>query len=59
MSKKDSIKIRKSWPTDNNFDPNTRIEKVKTDYNRKHTKREIEDALLEAEDENADLDFDY
>jgi hypothetical protein len=57
MSKKD-IKIRKNWPSD--MDPSTKIHKVKTDYNRsKHGKKEIEDALLDAEEENIDLNFDF
>lgn len=51
---KDDVKIRKKWP--DNFDPNTKIEKVKTDYQRKDNKKAIEDALAEAEDENQDLD---
>jgi hypothetical protein len=58
MSKKD-INIRRKWPNDNLFDPNTKIEKVKTNYNRKSEKQLIEDALLEAEEDNTDLDFDF
>lgn len=54
---KDDLKIRKKFPGD--FDPSVKIEKVKTDYQRKDNKRAIEDALQEAEDENADLDFGY
>jgi len=54
---KEDIKIRKSWPSD--MDPSTKVHKVKTDYKRKNEKREIEDALLQAEDENTDLDFGF
>ena len=52
----DEIKIRKSFPKD--FDPNTKIHKVKTDYQRNDNKREIQKALEEAELDDADLDFD-
>lgn len=43
---KDEIKIRKSFPKD--FDPSTKIHKVKTDYQRQNNKREIQKALDEA-----------
>lgn len=52
---KEDIKIRKKFPGD--FDPSTKIEKVKTDYSRKDNKFEIEKALQEAEEENQDLDW--
>jgi len=52
---KDEIKIRKSFPKD--FDPSTKIHKVKTDYQRNDNKREIQKALEEAELDDADLDF--
>jgi len=52
---KEEIKIRLTWPSD--MDPSTKVHRVKTGYNKKHVKKEIEDALLEAEDENADLDW--
>lgn len=54
---KDEIKIRKSFPKD--FDPSTKIHKVKTDYQRNNNKREIQKALEEAELDDADLDFDW
>ena len=40
------IKIRKSWPE--NFSPETKIEKPKTDYKRSQNKSEIQKALDEA-----------
>jgi hypothetical protein len=52
---KDDIKIRKSFPKD--FDPSTKIHKVKTDYQRNNNKKEIQKALEEAEQDDADLDF--
>jgi hypothetical protein len=54
---KDEIKIRKSFPKD--FDPNTKIHKVKTDYQRQNNKQEIQKALEEAELDDADLSFDW
>jgi hypothetical protein len=54
---KEDLKIRKKFPGD--FDPSTKIHKVKTDYSRSNTKKEIEKALEEAEDDSADLDFGY
>jgi hypothetical protein len=54
---KDDLKIRKKFPGD--FDPSTKIEKVKTDYQRKNNKREIEKALQEAEEDSADIDFGF
>jgi hypothetical protein len=54
---KDDLKIRKKFPGD--FDPSTKIEKVKTDYHRKNNKKAIEDALQEAEEDNQDLNFDF
>ncbi len=50
---KDEVKIRKKWPKD--FDPNTKIHKVKTDYQRHNNKKEIERALEEMEEDDADL----
>ena len=49
---KDDIKIRRKWPED--FDPSTKVHKVKTDYNRQNNKKAIEDALDEMEE---DTDF--
>lgn len=49
------IKIRKSWPGD--FSPETKIEKVKTDYKRSDTKKLINEALEQAELDNSDLDW--
>lgn len=54
---KEDLKVRKSWPKD--MDPSTKIEKVRTDYSRRDNKKAIEDALQEAEEDNADLDFDF
>ena len=54
---KDDLKIRKSWPKD--FSPETKIEKVKTDYSRKDNRKAIQDALEQAEDDNLDIDFGY
>lgn len=48
---KDEIKIRRSFPPD--FDPNTKIHKVKTDYRRHNNKKEIQKALDDALDEMA------
>lgn len=48
---KDEIKIRKSFPKD--FDPNTKIHKVKSDYQRSSNKKEIQKALEEAESDFA------
>lgn len=56
---KEEIKIRKSWPNKGNFDPSTKVEKVKTDYSRKDNRKAIQDALEQAEEENGDLDFGY
>lgn len=53
MSKED-IKIRKKWPNKNEFDPGTKVHKVKTDYTRNDNKRVIEDALDEMDE---DTDF--
>lgn len=52
---KDEVKVRKSWPNKNEFDPSTKIHKVKTDYKRAHNKKEIKRALDEMEED--DLDF--
>lgn len=49
---RDEIKIRKSFPKD--FDPNTKIHKVKTDYQRQNNKREIQKALDEMEQDDLD-----
>ena len=46
---KDEIKIRKKFPGD--FDPSTKIHRVKTDYQRNNNKKEIQKALDEALDE--------
>lgn len=46
---KDEVKIRKEWPKD--FDPNTKIHKVKTDYNRSNNKKEIQRALDEMKED--------
>jgi hypothetical protein len=52
---KEEIKIRKSFPKD--FDPSTKIHKVKTDYKRSQNKSEIEKALEQEELDNSDLDW--
>jgi len=57
MSKKE-IKIRKKWPVPD-FDPTTKVHKVDTSYQRKSNKKLIEDALLEAEEDDQDLDFNF
>lgn len=49
---KDEIKIRKSWPNKNEFDPTTKVHKVKTDYKRSSNKDEIQKALDEMEEDN-------
>ncbi|MGH7974765.1 MAG: hypothetical protein ACREBR_04520 [bacterium] len=54
---KDEVKIRKSWPDD--FDPKTKIHKIKTDYQRNDNKKEIQKALDQEEEDNADLDLDW
>lgn len=59
MSKDEKIKIRKSWPNRNEFDPSTKIHKIDISYQRKSNKKLIEDALLEAEEDNQDLDFEF
>ena len=56
MSKKD-INIRRKWPEE--FDPNTKIHKVKTDYTRKSNKDIIKDALDQMEDDQGDIDFEF
>ena len=48
---KDEVKIRKSWPNKNDFDPSTKIEKVKTDYKRSDNKKQIQNALDEMEED--------
>jgi hypothetical protein len=53
---KEDIKIRKSW---GDVSPETKIEKVKTDYSRKDNRKVIQDALEEAEEDNLDIDFGY
>jgi hypothetical protein len=55
----DEIKIRKSWPNKNEFDPTTKIHKVKTDYQRHNTKKEIEETLQQEEAENSGPDLDW
>lgn len=52
---KEDLKIRKSWPTQD-FDPSTKVHKTEKDYTRKHSKKAIEDALLDAEDAEKDLE---
>jgi hypothetical protein len=49
------LKIRKAFPKD--FDPSTKIHKVKTDYQRQNNKKEIEKALEQEELDNSDLDW--
>jgi hypothetical protein len=56
ISKKD-IKIRRSWPE--NFSPETKIEKPKTDYKRSKNKSEIQKALEQEELDNAGSDLDW
>jgi len=55
--KEDEVKIRKSFPKD--FDPSTKIHKVKTDYQRNNNKKEIEKALEQEALDNADSDLDW
>jgi hypothetical protein len=47
------IKIRKAFPPD--FDPSTKIGRVKTDYRRSNNKSEIQKALDEMEEDDLDL----
>jgi hypothetical protein len=54
---RDEVKIRKSFPKD--FDPSTKIHKVKTDYQRNNNKKEIEKALEQEALDNADSDLDW
>lgn len=49
-----SIKIRKSWP--DSFNPETKIEKPKTNYKRSSNKKEIEETLEQEELENSGPD---
>lgn len=56
---KDEVKIRKSWPSNNDFDPSTKIEKVKTDYKRSSNKKTIEETLEQEESENSGPDLDW
>jgi hypothetical protein len=49
------IKIRKDW---GDVSPETKIHKVKTDYQRQNNKSEIQKALDQAELDDADLSFD-
>lgn len=51
------IKVRKSWP--DNFSPETKIEKVKTDYKRSSNRSEIQKALDAEEAENSGPDLDW
>lgn len=53
--KDDEVKIRKSWPND--FDPNTKIHKVKVDYKRNENKKEIQKALEQEEQDGEDLEW--
>jgi len=50
--KNDEIKIRKSFPQD--FDPSTKLHKVKTDYKRIDNRKQIQKALEEMEEDNFD-----
>jgi len=52
---KDEVKIRKSFPGD--FDPSTKIHKVKTDYKRNDNKKEIQKALDQEKEDSEDLDW--
>ena len=56
INRKD-IKIRKSWP--DNFSPETKIEKPKTDYKRSQNKSEIQKALEQEALDNDDSDIDW
>jgi hypothetical protein len=51
----EEIKIRKTWPNKGDFKPETKIEKVKTDYKRSDNKSEIQKALDEMEEDDLDL----
>ena len=47
------VKIRKAFPPD--FDPSTKVERVKTDYKRSDNKKFIEESLEQAEEDDLDL----
>ena len=49
---KSEIRIRKVWPN-KDFSPETKIEKVKTDYKRSDNRSEIQKALEAEEADNA------
>ena len=53
------IKIRKSWPNKGDFKPETKIERVKTDYKRSDNKSEIEKILQQEEFDNDDSDLNW
>jgi hypothetical protein len=57
--KDEEIRIRKSWPNKGNFDPVTKIEKVKTDYKRSSNKSEIQKALEQEALDNDDSDLNW
>ena len=52
----EEIKIRKTWPNKGDFNPETKIEKVKTDYKRSDTKKLIDETLEAEEAENSGPD---
>lgn len=54
---KEEIKIRKKFPGD--FDPSTKVHKIKTDYTRKENKDVIKDALNQMEEDEGEIDFEY
>lgn len=54
---RNQIKIRKSFPKD--FDPSTKVERVKTDYKRSDTRSEIQKALEQEELDNGGPDLDW
>lgn len=55
----DEPKIRKSWPNKNQFDPNEKVHKVKTDYKRSDNKSEIEKILEQEQLDNDASDLDW
>ena len=55
---KSEIRIRKTWPS-KDFKPETKIERVKTNYKRSSNKKEIEETLEQELIENSGPDLDW
>jgi hypothetical protein len=53
--KKEDLKIRKAWPN-KDFSPETKIHKVKTDYQRQDSKKIIEETLEQEQLEDSGPD---